>query len=174
MEDFMELFEQIGLDAGYIIIGTVSMSIILFILVIVLFAKCSRLNKKYKQFMNGTDGKSLEEKFKEKFLAIDGLKSSAARAEKEMNEIKESLVDTYQKMGIVKYDAFKEMGGKLSFALALLNDNNSGFIINCMHSSREGCYTYVKEIIKGESFVILADEEKEALDIAMNSKNYME
>ena len=65
------------------------------------------------------------------------------------------------------------MGGKLSFALALLNDNNSGFIINCMHSSREGCYTYIKEIIKGESFVILADEEKEALDIAMNSKNYM-
>ena len=170
----MDLFEQIGIDAGYVIIGTVGIRIVLFILVIVLFTKCSSLNKKYKQFMNGTDGKSLEENFKDKFMAIDGLKASAARAEKEMNEIKESLVDAYQKIGIVKYDAFKEMGGKLSFALALLNDNNNGFILNCMHSSREGCYTYVKEIIKGESFVILADEEKEALDMAMNSKNYME
>ena len=61
------------------------------------------------------------------------------------------------------------MGGKLSFALALLNDKNNGFIINSMHSSREGCYTYVKEIINGESFVILATEEKEALEMALNS-----
>lgn len=169
----MELFEKIGVDAGYVIMATVGVSIILFILVIILFAKCSKLAKKYKQFMDGTDGKSLEKAFQEKFMVIDGLKSSTAKVEIEMKEIKETLVDTYQKLGIVKYDAFKEMGGKLSFALALLNDNNNGFIINCMHSSREGCYTYVKEIIKGESFVILADEEKEALDIAINSKNYM-
>ena len=169
----MDLFEKIGLDAGYVIIGTVGISIVLFILVLVLFSKCNSLSKKYKQFMDGTDGKSLEENFQDKFMTIDELKSLASKLGTEMNEVKESLVDTYQKMGIVKYDAFKEMGGKLSFALALLNDNNSGFIINCMHSSREGCYTYIKEIIKGESFVILADEEKEALDIAMNSKNYM-
>ncbi len=170
----MELFRKIGLDEGYVILGIAGVSIILFILVIVLFMKCSSLKKKYDQFMNGTDGKSLEATFQDKFIAIDGLKAAIVKAENEMKEIKESMVDTYQKIGIVKYDAFKEMGGKLSFALALLNDNNSGFIINCMHSSREGCYTYIKEIIKGESFVILADEEKEALDIAINSKNYME
>ena len=52
----------------------------------------------------------------------------------------------------------------------MLNDKNDGFIINSMHSTREGCYTYVKEIIKGESFVILAEEEKEALEMALNSK----
>ena len=73
-------------------------------------------------------------------------------------------------MGVVKYDAFKEMGGKLSFALALLNDYNDGFIINAMHSTREGCYTYVKEIIKGECEVILAEEEKQALEEAINAK----
>jgi hypothetical protein len=42
-----------------------------------------------------------------------------------------------------------------------------------MHSSREGCYTYIKEVIKGESFVQLADEEKQALDEAKNSRKYM-
>ena len=59
------------------------------------------------------------------------------------------------------------MGGKLSFSVALLDDNNDGFIINAMHS-REGCYTYIKEIVKGESYIILGDEEKQALEIALN------
>ena len=47
---------------------------------------------------------------------------------------------TYQKMGLIKYDAFNEMGGKLSFSLAMLDVRNNGFIINAMHT-REGCYT---------------------------------
>ena len=68
---------------------------------------------------------------------------------------------------MVKYDAFQEMGGKLSFSLALLNKANDGFIINAMHS-REGCYTYIKEIIDGNSVIALAEEEKEALDMAIN------
>ena len=42
-----------------------------------------------------------------------------------------------------------------------------------MHN-REGCYTYIKEIIKGESFIVLAEEEKEALDNAINIRNYMQ
>ena len=67
---------------------------------------------------------------------------------------------------MVKYDAFHEMGGKLSFSLALLDQENNGFIINAMHS-REGCYTYIKEILNGNSIIVLADEEREALNIAL-------
>ena len=72
----------------------------------------------------------------------------------------------FRKTGIVKYDAFNEMGGKLSFAVAILDSNNNGWILNAMHS-REGCYTYIKEIIKGESYIELAEEEAEALDKAI-------
>ena len=75
---------------------------------------------------------------------------------------------SYQKVGIVKYDAFNEMGGKLSFALAMLDNNNTGWILNAMHS-REGCYTYIKEIINGNSVIMLADEEREALDMALEN-----
>lgn len=50
--------------------------------------------------------------------------------------------------------------------MALLDQKNDGFIINAMHS-REGCYTYIKEIIDGNSVIVLAEEEKEALNIAM-------
>ena len=75
---------------------------------------------------------------------------------------------TYQKMGLVKYDAFHEMGGKLSFSLAMLDEKNNGYIINAMHS-REGCYTYIKEIIDGNSVIVLAEEEQEALNQAMGN-----
>ena len=74
---------------------------------------------------------------------------------------------TYQKTGLVKYDAFREMSGKLSYSLALLDKENNGILINSMYS-REGCYSYVKEIIKGESYINLSEEEAEALKLAVN------
>ena len=73
---------------------------------------------------------------------------------------------TFQKVGIVKYDAFHEMGGKLSFALCMLDKVNNGYIINVMHSNN-GCFAYIKEIINGESFIELGDEEANALKQAV-------
>ena len=61
------------------------------------------------------------------------------------------------------------MGGKLSFALTLLDKKNNGFVINAMHS-REGCYTYIKEIINGESFIALGEEEQQSLNRAMGKE----
>ena len=48
----------------------------------------------------------------------------------------------------------------LVFVLVLLTDEDNGFIINSMHSSREGCFTYAKEVVNGEAFVILSEEEQ--------------
>ena len=61
------------------------------------------------------------------------------------------------------------MGGQLSFSLVLLNENNNGFILNSVHST-EGCYSYTKEITNGECNITLAEEERQALDIAMGNK----
>ena len=76
------------------------------------------------------------------------------------------LETTFQKVGIVKYDAFSQMGGQLSFCIALLDENDNGFIINSVHST-EGCYTYTKEIKNGECKITLGTEEAEAMAIAM-------
>ena len=77
-----------------------------------------------------------------------------------------NMESAYQKMGLVKYDAFSQMGGQLSFSLALLDENNNGFIINSVHSS-EGCYSYTKEIKLGQCAIDLGAEEAEALAMAM-------
>lgn len=167
----MNLFEQIGLDIGYVLIGAIGVILILIVLVIVLFHKQKKLIDKYNSFMSGVSGESLENAISERFEEIAKLKQNSQEMQDSIEAIKENLVKTYQKIGIIKYDAFKEMGGKLSFVLVLLTEENNGFLINSMHSSREGCYTYIKEIIKGEAFVLLSEEEKEAVEIAVKSNN---
>lgn len=170
----MKIFDDLGLDIGYFVIGTVVAALLLLILVIVLFVKNSKLNKKYAAFMEGQDGKSLEDAVTLKFKEIETIKEILKKYQVHFNKTDEVLKSTYQKIGIIKYDAFKEMGGNLSFALALLDQEDNGFVINSMHSSREGCYTYIKEIIHGESYVVLAEEEQEALDKAIKSNSLVE
>ena len=103
---------------------------------------------------------------KEKFAEVESILKVTKQNRLDIREMSKKLDKNFQKVGIVKYDAFNEMGGKLSFALAMLDSKNNGWIINAMHS-REGCYSYIKEIVKGESYVELAEEEAEALDKAI-------
>ena len=165
MEVQSRLLSSLSFDPGILIYLSLILLLVAFILVIVLFVRQNALLKKYRSFMRGQGGKSIEEVLKRRTAEIDKLKENDAYISKRLKSLEQSVVRSYQKCGIVKYDAFKEMGGKLSFAYALLNDENSGYIINSIHS-REGCYTYIKEIIKGESFLPLSDEENEAFEIA--------
>ena len=136
----MWLFEDYGIDMGYVVLGMVGALLILFIMLIVIMVKNSKLQKKYKIFMDGEDGKNLEKAILDKFAAIDTLEDNVNEIHENIKAINSQLVTAYQKVGLVKYDAFQEMGGKLSFVLVLLTAENNGFILNSMHS-KEGCYT---------------------------------
>jgi len=146
------------------------LSVVLLATTIILLVKVGSLTKKYNAFMKGSDGHTLESTILTRFKEIDMLKEESKYTSEKLNIACETLITAYQKIGIIKYDAFKEMGGKLSFSLCLLDDENNGFILTSMHT-REGCYTYVKEIIKGESFVILSSEERRALEEAKNKRS---
>jgi len=159
----------LGIDSDYVIIGLAVLTALLLLIVFINIIQMHVLKKKYKMFMDGKNAKTLEESIMTRMDEIDHLISSNKKNEADIQKIYKSLKGTFQKVGLVKYDAFHEMGGKLSFSLALLNEVNDGFIINAMHS-REGCYTYIKEIIDGNSIIALADEEQEALNMAMNEK----
>jgi hypothetical protein len=163
------LLDSIGLgslDIAYVFIGFIVLILILFIISIITLVKQSKLKKKYDAFMLGKNAKSMEEEITGLFTDIKYLKDSADKNAKEVRHIYKRLETTYQKLGIVRYDAFQQMGGKLSFSLALLDENNDGFILNSVHSS-DGCYSYTKEIKDGKCDISLGEEEQEALNIAM-------
>lgn len=159
-------------DPGIPIIILLILVIALMVMLIFLFIRYNQLNVSYQMFMKGRKAESLEEEIGALFDDISTLKASSEKNKKDIKKMIENLRECYQRVGIVKYDAFKEMGGKLSFSVALLNDNETGFIINSIHSS-EGCYVYTKEIVNGECAISLGDEEKKALTLALSAEPYM-
>ena len=160
-----KILAAIGIDPAFIFIFLLVLIVILFFMVVNVNMKYKRLKSSYSSFMRGRDGKNLEQSILEKFDELDEITEIAKKNRTDIKELFREMQNNYQKVGIVKYDAFNEMGGKLSFSLALLSESNSGFVLNAVHS-REGCYTYIKEIIDGNSVLTLAEEEKEALEIA--------
>ncbi|MCI5480587.1 MAG: DUF4446 family protein [Lachnospiraceae bacterium] len=167
------LLELLGIDPAIIFGVLLLLIIILLIMLIVAMVKIGNTNRRLDSFMRGKDAESLEETMVEIIAELERLNASDIQKRRDIKRINDNLMITYQKQGIVKYDAFNEMGGKLSFALALLDKNNNGFIINSMHS-REGCYTYIKEIVKGESYILLGEEERQALEKAIDEEDLME
>ena len=149
------------LDPAYIWIAFFVLFIIILVLHFVQMRKYSKLQEKYEMFMEGKEGKSLESQFESLFSDISDLKSSSRKARRDIDFLLKTIQSCYQKMGLVKYDAFHEMGGKLSFALCMLDRDDNGYIVNSVHSNN-GCYTYTKEIVEGKSAIDLGYEEKEA------------
>ena len=145
------------------------MIIVVFILVrsIIYNMRLSRLERRYNIFMKGSDAQSLEKVFVRKFAQIDRLYEAKEDHDHDILFLKKNMEKMFNKYGVEKYDAFDDVGGKLSFALALLDKENTGLILNAVHS-RDNCFLYLKEIVKGESYVMLSQEEVEALRKAVN------
>lgn len=156
-----------NMDLTYLFIGAFAAILLLLIVVIVLSVNLGRLSKKYKKFMGGKNAKSLEKDIMGLYEDNKLIKASMEKNRKDIENLYRKLAGSFQKMGLVKYDAFNQMGGQLSFSLALLDENDNGFIINSVHSA-EGCYSYTKEIKNGLCDISLGDEEKKALDMAMD------
>ncbi|WP_026505856.1 DUF4446 family protein [Butyrivibrio sp. NC3005] len=167
------ILNKIGLgsiDPGiYVIVLAVLcfVCIILSILVIAQGSEIQKLTNRINNFMRGREAQSLEDQITELFEDNRYIKKFTDDNKQAIADINERLTHCFQKVGVVKYDAI-HMGGKLSCAIVLLDANNNGYVINYVHGN-EGSYSYTKIIKDGSSDVDLVAEEKEAMDIALNS-----
>lgn len=151
---------------SYIVIGVGVIELILLALFIIMIINYRKLYRSYDHFMRGKAAEDLEDviiNLEEEIVNLKDEDKANKEAIRALNKLQRA---SYQKFGIVKYNAFKGMGGNLSFVLVLLDYTNSGFILNSVHS-REGCYIYSKIVDKGQTEVLLGTEEKEALDQAL-------
>lgn len=164
MNNILQLLNQ---NILYLVFGLMALVLVLLVLVMVLFVKYSNLRDSYEDFMSGRNGRSLESILAEITDDNRKVKMQCKHNIDAIVEMKKNLKATYKKIGLMKYDTFRGMSGKLSFSLALLDGEDSGFVLSCMHT-QDGCYSYLKEIIHGESHAILSNEEKDALNMALN------
>lgn len=163
------ILQSIGLgnlDIAYLFLILLIFIVVLFIIIILQMKKLSWLQKRISKFMTGKDAKSLEKDIVGLYEDNKFLKINVDKNKKDIRTLYKNMEHAFQKIGLIKYDAFQQMGGKLSFSLALLDENNNGFILNSVHST-EGCYTYTKEIKSGECAISLGEEEQQALDMAI-------
>ena len=164
-----DAFEKMGLggiDLSIVIIILSVLTIVLLALSIVLIIRSIKLTKAYKKFMTGRTVKSLETEIVNLFEDNKSMKEQITENRHDIRAIYKQMRGVYQKCSIVRYDAFKEMGGKLSFCLTLLNEDDDGFILNSVHSSA-GCYNYLKQIKGGRCEIDLGTEEQKSLDNAL-------
>ena len=159
------VYQTTGIDAAYILIGMAVVLLILLILIIVALCKLKKLNRKFDRFMRGNDAESLEDTILSCIEKNEQIDQMNQLLREDIIGLRKNQRITYQKMGMVKYKAFREMSGDLSYALALLDQEENGFIINSVYA-KEGGYSYIKEIVKGESSILLSEEEKAALEKA--------
>ena len=159
------MLNQLPFDPMYLMIGCLVLIAVLLILNVLAMSKIRRLDRKFDYFMRGKDAESLEDTILSCIEKNEQIDQMNQLLREDIIGLRKNQRITYQKMGMVKYNAFREMSGDLSYALALLDQEENGFIINSVYA-KEGGYSYIKEIVKGESSILLSEEEKAALEKA--------
>ena len=161
------ILNDLGFDPVYLLIASAILTLILMVVTILCLINMRKLYRRYDIFMRGKDAESMENMIVDQMNAIIELQSQDRYNKDSIRTANKNSRAAFQKIGIVKYNAFK--GRNLSFALAMLDYTNTGFVLNSVHS-REGCYLYLKDVERGETEVLLGAEEKEALEQALGYK----
>jgi len=155
-----------GLEA-YIIVGLSIIILIMLIILISLVKSVNKLDGKYRKITRGVNNKNIEEIIVGYLDNIDDVKTIAYEMKNRQDNIEAKLKDCFQKISIVRYKAFDDVGSDLSFSIALLNDNNDGIILTGIYG-RSDSTVYAKPIDEGISRYDLSDEEEEVLQNACN------
>lgn len=155
-----------NLEITYAVIGMAVLLLLVYVVAIILLVKLSNMKKKYKKMMTGMESADLEKMLLEHIAKVKQIESQNRDIEIDNKAIHAILQTTIQRVGIVRFAAFEDVGGDLSYAVALLDQTNTGIILSSIFS-RSSSTTYMKPIDKGNSSYKLSQEEQEALNKAM-------
>jgi hypothetical protein len=157
-----------GIQA-YILFGLVLCIVILSIFIVVLLKGLNQLEKKYRKFMRGVNNKSLEELVIGYLDKIDKMQIYTEQVKQSNDVMNQKLIKCIQKVDIIRFKAFEDVGSDLSFSVAMLDNNDDGVILTGIYGRNEST-TYAKPINKGVSRYDLSHEEKTVLDNAINKR----
>jgi len=153
------LIESLQPYIPYIVIADTFLILIFLLALLSLIGKVKQTNRLLRWLSEG-------ERLQDVKLLLFRQQTFMEDVDKKLSELTAKQLETIQKIGFIRFDAFKDMGGALSFSLALLNGKNEGIVISSLHG-REGSRVYGKTV-KGESSSFpLLDEEKEAIKRAL-------
>ena len=149
----------------FILLGSILLLLILYISNTV---KLSKLRKSYSKFMEKLgNGNNVDEMLRAYIYEVEKVANKNEEIVSYCKELDNHIAKCTQKIGMVRYNAYKDTGSDLSFTLAMLNENNDGVVLNGIYA-RDMSNIYAKPIENGKSRYTLSNEEKEAIEKAMN------
>jgi len=154
----------------YILGGMALIIVLLFILIVILFKSVNKVENRYRKLMRGVTNKNLEELITTQLENIDKSNKTSEETLTKCNELSKKMNQCVQKIGIMRYKAFEDVGSDLSFSIAILDGNNDGVMLTGIYGRQEST-TYAKPIDKGISRYDLSEEEVSVLNQAINSKS---
>ena len=152
----------------YIVFSLIVIIILLIIWQLVLTLKYLKLRKKYDTYMQCSDGRSMEQKIDEFYNEFNAINAAIKGLGKELNELERKNMRNFNKVGFVRFSAFAEVGSDLSFAIALMDSNNNGFVLNSIYGRDDNRF-YAKPLEDGKSEYRLSEEEELAIRRALES-----
>jgi len=166
MENIISVIESYQ---TYILIGIAVLVLFLLILVLINLKSIGSLEKRYRKLMRGADNKNIEEIINDYMDKIDLVQKDGQKIKELYNQIDLKLKGCIQKVSLIRYRAFEDVGSDLSFSVALLDELNNGFIITGIFGRSEST-TYAKPVNRGISRYELSQEENQVLKEAIENR----
>jgi hypothetical protein len=138
---------------------------VFFFLFCYFFYQVFRIKKRLDLFFKNGD-KDIGEVLVTRIKKLEDQEKDIEKIFGEIEKINKILETCFQKVGVMRYNPFQEVGGAQSFSIALLDAKNNGFIITGLYT-REGNRIFAKPIENGQSKYLLSDEEREAIKKAI-------
>jgi len=155
--------------AGIFILLLIAAVAVLFVLTLMLMRQWSLLRRNINILKRGAEGPSLVEMVAEHMEEVRENTRQMQELSRKHDYVLDVLAGAVQRVAVVRFDAFEDMGGKLSYAVALLDDERNGVILTSIYGRTE-CRTYAKAVRNGRSSHTLSREEDEALRRAIRAK----
>lgn len=161
------MIETIKAYLPYAVAALIVLNVALIFIIAYYINKVNRLRRRFERFMNpNSKNHNVETMLLDNIKLINEVRAVNDRIKIEQDYINNRLKTCIQYMGIIRYNTFEDVGGDLSYAIALMDEDKNGVVLNSLYY-REGCYTYGKPLINGESKYQLSEEEQQAIDKAI-------
>lgn len=160
------MLEIAQINLIWIVLGIAFLNVVLLILALISLVKIRNIKRSNQTLFSGKDAQSLESVIMHHSEELKDMDKEIQELFEISNKINNLTLHSIHKVGVIRFNPFKDIGGDQSFAIALLDGKNSGLVISSLHT-REGTRVYTKPVLKGESKKYpLTEEEKQAIKIA--------
>ena len=168
MQQFLlHAVEWVRREPGVALLAAAIAYLILLFLVLIMLFRMVSISGKQARLLRGADGSSLERMLLDHADTSQVVREQISVATRTSEDNAESLRLCLQRIGLVRFDAFADVGGEQSFALAVLDAGSNGFVVSGLYS-RNDMRVYAKPVVAGVSPLSVTEEERKAIASAVS------